>query len=378
MIAQVIVDIEAKQTDRIFEYHIPDKLNVEIGSRVYVPFGPRKLQGFVVGKSEKSDFKGKLKDLLLVVDEMPPLTKELVDLSAEMARDIYSYRISILKTMLPRVMRANYRKILRPITDKAKALSIFKADFIDLDTVKDVADIILIKELLKDDQAKIEYLIENRAKEKTENEYELVKSKDEYLKLAQKIRKNALQQKKLLEDIIHDYENYPKKQSTLEHTLEISSATLNAAVKKDWLKKKQVEVYRNPLAGFDDHQTKDITLNAEQKAAYQKVAHSIDQQEALTYLLEGVTGSGKTEVYLHAMSQAISEGRNALMLVPEISLTPQMVRQVKARFGNQVAVLHSGLSEGELYDEWRRIRRGEVRVVVGARSAVFAPLKILV
>lgn len=91
-------------------------------------------------------------------------------------------------------------------------------------------------------------------------------------------------------------------------------------------------------------------------------------------MLEGITGSGKTEVYLHAISKALKQGRNALMLVPEISLTPQMVRQVKARFGQEVAVLHSALSEGEKYDEWRRIRRGETKVVVGARSAVFAPL----
>lgn len=89
-------------------------------------------------------------------------------------------------------------------------------------------------------------------------------------------------------------------------------------------------------------------------------------------MLEGVTGSGKTEVYLHAISKALENSRNALMLVPEISLTPQMVKQVQARFGDQVAVLHSGLSEGEKYDEWRRIRRGEARVVV-APAAPFLP-----
>lgn len=141
--------------------------------------------------------------------------------------------------------------------------------------------------------------------------------------------------------------------------------------------KKRVEVYRNPLAGFEGNTkiSKDIKLNDEQQSALKYINSSIENKEAKTYLLEGITGSGKTEVYLHAINQALKDGRNALMLVPEISLTPQMVEQVKGRFGQEVAVLHSGLSEGELYDEWRRIRRGETRVVVGARSAVFAPLK---
>jgi len=121
MIAQVIVDVAAKQTDRIFEYHIPDELGeVEIGSRVFVPFGPRKLQGFVVGLSNQSQYQGKLKDLLLVVDEMPPLTSELIKLSKNLADHVYSYRITILKTMLPRVMRANYRKILVPESSQLK------------------------------------------------------------------------------------------------------------------------------------------------------------------------------------------------------------------------------------------------------------------
>ncbi len=122
MIAQVIVDVAARQTDRVFDYLVPEGLEISIGSRVIVPFGNRKVQGFVVGFSEKSQFQGQLKDLLLVVDEMPPLTKELVALSADLAQQIFAYRISILKTMLPSVMRANYRKILVPVSDRAKAM----------------------------------------------------------------------------------------------------------------------------------------------------------------------------------------------------------------------------------------------------------------
>ena len=103
MIAQVIVDVAARQTDRVFEYHVPSDIEkeIQVGSRVVVPFGPRKVQGFVIGLSETSNFKGKMKDLLVVVDEMPPLTPELVKLSADLAQNIYSYRIKILQAMLP-------------------------------------------------------------------------------------------------------------------------------------------------------------------------------------------------------------------------------------------------------------------------------------
>lgn len=376
MIAQVIVDIAAKQTDHIFEYHVPDQLkDVEIGSRVFVPFGPRKLQGFVVGLSEKSEYQGKLKDLLLVVDEMPPLTPELVSLSAVLANKVFSYRITILKAMLPRVMRANYRKLLTPISADAKKLPLFQGDPVDLNEMTDVKQIALARNLLRNNEAKIEYVVENRAKKKTENQYSLTLAAAEYQKIYDSLRSNAVNQRKLIQDLLQHAEDYPKKQSVLEKKLTISTATLNAAVKKGWLKKSSVEVYRNPLADFDEKSRKKIILNDEQEKSLAQISFSIDKKEAKTFLLEGITGSGKTEVYLYAISKALAKGRNALMLVPEISLTPQMVRQVKTRFGEKIAVLHSGLSNGELYDEWRKIRRGEVRVVVGARSAVFAPLK---
>lgn len=376
MIAQVIVDIAAQQTDRIFEYHVPDELSdVEIGSRVFVPFGRRKLQGFVVGLSKKSQYQGKLKDLLVVVDEMPPLTPELVELSAVLAQKIFAYRITILKAMLPRVMRANYRKILTPLTDKAKKMPFFQGDLIDLNKLSDVKQIAFVRKLIKNGDAKIEYVVENRAKKKTEYEYSVTLGERKYRQIYESLRANAKKQKELLQDLIKNRAAYPKKQVELEKNLGITSATLRVAVDKGWLKRREVEIYRNPLAGYDENERpKKIVLNNEQQAALDHIKASIKQKNSTTYLLEGITGSGKTEVYLHAISQTLAQGRNALMLVPEISLTPQMVRQVKGRFGEDVAVLHSGLSQGELYDEWRRIRRGETRVVVGARSAVFAPL----
>lgn len=377
MIAQVIVDIAAKQTDKVFEYHVPDNLNdVQIGSRVFVPFGPRKLQGFVVNLTQTSGYEGNLKDLLLVVDEMPPLTKELVKLSEDLAKDIFSYRISILKAMLPRVMRANYRKILTPITESAKKLALFQGDPIELDKVSDNKLISQYRRLIRQGDAKVEYIVENRAKKKKENQYHAVLEIEEYQKIDRSLRRNAIKQKDLIHDLITNFSAYPKKHHTLIKELNITTSVLNLAVKKGWLKKESVESYRDPMKEFSDEKNhKEITLNDEQEAALSQIESAINTENSQTFLLEGVTGSGKTEVYLHAISRALAAGKNALMLVPEIALTPQMVKSVRARFGKEVALLHSGLSEGELYDEWRKIRRSEVRVVVGARSAVFAPLK---
>ena len=378
LIAQVIVDVAAKQTDRIFEYHIPNELtDVAVGSRVIVPFGRRKVQGFVVGISEATSYSGKLKDLLVVVDELPPLTPELVTLSKTLADKIFAYRITILQSMLPRVMRANYRKILVPITEEAKGLPMFKEEVIDLNEVSNLKTIVEIKKLIKDGQAQIEYLVENKAKKKKAAIYLLTKTKKEYQTLLQNIRSTAKKQQLLLTDIIENYDNYPKLGSDIENQLDISSSVLRTATEKGWFVKKEQEIYRDPLKDFSSNNVKkaSVELNSEQLHALNSIGTSIKEKEAKTFLLEGITGSGKTEVYLHAISTALKQKRNALMLVPEISLTPQMVKQVKERFGNNVAVLHSGLSEGEKYDEWRRIRRGEAQVVVGARSAIFAPLQ---
>ena len=374
MIAQVIVDVPAKQTDRSFDYHIPENLEVKVGSRVVVPFGRRKVQGFVVGINAKSNFEGKLKDLLLVVDEMPPLTPELVNLSKVMADKIFAYRISILQSMLPQVMRANYRKILTPISDETKKLPFFQNGSVEIDQLKDSKTINFMQELLRTDQAKIEYLVENKAKKKTEKQYHLLKTKAEFIKIYEKLRANAKNQQLLLLDILNNFEFYPKTRKYFYQELGLSSEVIKNAVKKEWLREEEIEVYRNPTKDIKEKHTSEIVLNEEQNKALNAISSSITKQEDKTYLLEGVTGSGKTEVYLHAIQKALASKRTALMLVPEISLTPQMVKQVKQRFGSDVAVLHSGLSAGEKYDEWRRIRRNEAQVVVGARSAIFAPL----
>jgi primosomal protein N' (replication factor Y) len=134
------------------------------------------------------------------------------------------------------------------------------------------------------------------------------------------------------------------------------------------------EVYRDPFKDSIVKRDEPRFLHTHQKAALEAISASLDRQQFTPFLLYGVTGSGKTEVYLQAISHALELGKNALVLVPEIALTPQLTGRFQARFGGGIAILHSGLSDGERYDEWRRIRRGLARIVIGARSAIFAPL----
>lgn len=376
MIAQVIVDVAAKQTDRIFEYSVPAELaDLQVGARVVVPFGHRKVQGFVVGLTDKPSYQGQLKPLLIDIDELPPLTPELVKLSAYLAKNIFAYRISILQTMLPAVMRADYRKLLVPVTAQAKKLPLFKQGFLELQTAVSAKEAKQLRQLLADQQAKIEYVVGNRAKPKQIWVYSLTKTAAAYRSLLAKTRTNASRQRAFLQLAADHSDQFPLTQAELEERLQVSREALTQWVSKGWLTRKQEEVYRKATENVP--RSKPLPLNREQAAALAQISPAIKQRRARTFLLEGVTGSGKTEVYLHAIKQALQLGRTALMLVPEISLTPQMVNQVKSRFGDLVAVLHSGLSAGEKYDEWRRIRRGEAKVVVGARSAVFAPLQNL-
>lgn len=151
---------------------------------------------------------------------------------------------------------------------------------------------------------------------------------------------------------------------------EFGAATVNALVEKGLVEKTDKPVYRKPYRGLGGDADK-VRLTQSQQDAVDRILNG-DKTVSLLY---GVTGSGKTEVYMNAIQRVLDEGKTAIMLVPEISLTPQMLRNFRARFSSGVAMLHSGLSQGERYDEWKRLLTGEARIVVGARSAIFAPLK---
>jgi primosomal protein N' (replication factor Y) len=159
-------------------------------------------------------------------------------------------------------------------------------------------------------------------------------------------------------------------QKTLLQNSQATPAVLKTLIKNGLVRIEQKEIYRE-VPDIHPQRDKDVELNAEQKNAFQAICEGLDVHKV--FLLHGVTGSGKTELYLKAIEEVLKKGKEAIFLVPEIALTPQMVSRFKGRFGEAVAILHSGLSIGEKYDEWRKIIRREVKIAVGARSAVFAP-----
>ncbi|MCE5318580.1 MAG: primosomal protein N' [Parachlamydia sp.] len=198
------------------------------------------------------------------------------------------------------------------------------------------------------------------------------KTRDELKDYCELIRNKASSQAEVLDIMLT-----VKKGILLTELLEAtkgSRAPVDALTKKGYLLLETVKIDRSPLVGEEYFQTKPKALNSEQAKALAKIADSLDASRFETHLLYGVTGSGKTEIYLQAIDRALNLGKGAIMLVPEISLTQQTVERFRSRFEGNIALLHHRLSQGERFDEWNRIRNGEARIVIGARSAVFSPV----
>lgn len=382
--AEVIVDVPTMQTNHPFTYQIPEKFQhfLQVGMRVIVEFGNgrRKIQGFVVGLTNQYKGNYQLKPIIDVLDLGPVLNDEEMKLSEWLAQQTFAFQIRCFQVMLPSVMRASYKKYLSFIGEQSNLESsqLFgKKKKIEFNPQKYTKkELALIDHLRKQNQVEIDYQVKDRAKAKMVWMFKAKMTVAKLKSIKPQIRKGATKQLRLLDFLItnHDQE-FVQHDVTREHNF--TPTDLRVAGQKGWLVRYQVEQYRDPYNLKDVIPSFPKKLTSEQAQVTRKVNKAIDRHQETTFLLEGVTGSGKTEVYLQTIQHALDNGQTALMLVPEISLTPQIVRQFKARFGNRVALLHSALSDGERYDEWRRIRRGEAQVVVGARSAIFAPLSHL-
>ncbi|MGE7595062.1 primosomal protein N' [Peribacillus frigoritolerans] len=381
-IASVIVDVPAKQTDREFDYRIPEKWNqvIKPGMRVIVPFGPRMVQGFVTGLKAKSDF-AKLRFIKEPMDLEPIINDELLQLGDWLTKEAMCFKISALQAMLPAAMKAKYEKVIKAVEDKKDQLppsiqNLFgKNDSLSWKDVIEGENASLVQKEMQNGNLELEYNVKNRLNKKTVRVIKSLLSPMELKEMASAISSHAKKQQELLQYFIEHQEPIPLKE--LLELMNTSSGTVKSLVSKGALAEMDQEVYRDPYENRVFEKSIPFTLTAEQAAALKPIQEKIHHDEHDVFLLYGVTGSGKTEVYLQAIASVIEKGKEAIMLVPEISLTPQTVKRFKERFGEQVAVMHSGLSVGEKYDEWRKIHRKEVKVVVGARSAVFAPFESL-
>ncbi|AZQ41280.1 primosomal protein N' [Streptococcus anginosus] len=369
-IAKVIVDVPLMQTDKPYSYAVPKEFStmLEIGMRVHVPFGKanRLIQGIVVELAEETTTE--LKEIAEVLDFTPVLNEEQLWLAEELRKFVFSYKISILKAMLPGFLNSSYDKILhaQPSLNEEDRLLIFgNADWQHFSSLDKELQAKVMR-LARQGAIQVEYQAIDQKHVKTEKWYQV-----NHEILGQLVISNRAKKKQALRDILQ-VQTGMNRLADLKETF--SREIIHYFIEQAALQIVEKEVSRSEAYFENISATSALVLNEEQEAAVQAITQQIGYG-GKPFLLEGVTGSGKTEVYLQVIQEALSCGKTAIMLVPEISLTPQVTNRFIARFGKKVAILHSGLSNGERYDEWRKVERGEAQVVVGARSAIFAPLK---
>ena len=361
MIASVVVDCKIESVNRTFDYLVPPCFlsSIKVGQRVYVPFGRQNLLGIVIELKDESS-RENLKEIYDILDLVPCLNEELISLAKNMHEYYFSLYISSLLTMIPQALRVKYEKEFI-----VKNYDLLPLDVRGLFTngkyvykTKDKEYLPILQKLLKENILEFNNVISDKANIKEESIVKLNDFSD--------IKLNANQV-----EIVDYLKGLDRDITRSEFIEKFSVGRLNTLLEKGVLSQYKKEVFRQ----FDEGKVyvdKEIIFNKHQQYVYEEIKKDYDKFN--TILLHGITGSGKTEIYLKCIEDVIAKGKTAIMLVPEISLTPQIVARFKSRFKDDVAVLHSRLSIGEKYDEWRRIINKEVRIVIGARSAIFAPL----
>ena len=362
MIASVIVDIKAKQVNRSFDYLVPPHLEnvIKVGYRVRVVFGKRVLVGFVVELKNTTTFKKSLKPISDLVDVYPVLNEEFIELAKFIASNNFSYYAVALQTMIPTALKIKYQKVAKAVIIPEELKNIFNGR----------------KEVIVDnrplDEQKLIYeayekgLVELDTKfKKTRNEKMM-----EYIYVLDETIKPSSKQGQLLLDTLLEI-GEPVPVNVLVEDSGFSKAVIKTLISKGIAGSYKKEVLPENECIIADKLTH--TLNESQQNCFD----SVNLESNDTYLLHGVTGSGKTLVYIKWIEEVLKKGKEALMLVPEISLTPQITAIFKGYFGDDVAILHSRLTVSEKYNAWKKILNKEVKIVVGARSAIFAPLSNL-
>ncbi len=324
MIAEVIINRNAKNLNRTFDYHIPTKWEdvISVGTKVLIPFGRQKEleEGFVVALKEKSEFP--TKDIAKLEE---CLQEEQIKLARWMAKRYFCQVSECIKLMQT------------PGTRNKKS--------------------------------------ENRIGDKTIQVVYLAKSKEEINLLIETEKIKSPKHQRIL-NFVADNEGCTI--SEIEMFTEGSRAVVNTLIKHEYLELVEQKIERDPLKNKQVEKSTKYSLTEEQKKAFEAIQKASKENRFEEFLLFGITGSGKTEIYLQTIEEVIQKGKTAIVLVPEISLTPQIIERFIARFGKEsIAVLHSKLSIGERHDEWIKIKEGKAKIVIGARSAIFAPIQNL-
>ena len=319
---QVIVDIASEDVDHVFTYRIPDAMLLQPGMRVYVPFGRiQRVEGIVIRLEEECDLPPeRMKNILSPIEDYPVILPHLLTLAEHIHEESFCTLTQALRLLYPSGMR---RSQVREKTQETAVLLV------------------------------------------PENEWEHV------LEGESRAPKRMMILRSLMSAEAGEIQV-----SRLRAELGECRPSLLNLCNRGFIRLEKRETARKPYRSLGESLLPDPELTEQQKRVLAELIPSLEAGRG-EYLLYGVTGSGKTEVFIRAVRAAAAAGKTSIVLVPEIALTPQMVAWFRSRFGEKAAVLHSRLSAGERYDEWQRIRRGEVQVVIGARSAIFAPVSNL-
>ena len=318
--AEIIIDITNEKLDKIFHYFIPYhiKKDICIGMRVFVPFGKgnRIREGYVIGFTNTTDIDEKyVKNIYILPDKYTVFSENMIELAKFMSNKYYCSLSESLQCIMPKIKKDKTNKYV----------------YINYENpnIEELIDNILIK---NNSQTKIlKFLLKN--------------------------------------DNISVYE--------LKNILGISLSPIQTLEKHNIIKINIKQIKRNTVNIKNYNKTKHLILNEQQSNALKFIKQKIDEKSIKPILLHGVTGSGKTEVYLQLIDKILKDGKQAIVLVPEISLTPQTVERFIGRFGEKVSVTHSRLSDGERFDQWKRAKDQEISIMVGARSAIFTPFENL-
>lgn len=384
-IASVVISNSTRKFDKEYHYIIPDKYigSIVPGVRVIVPFGAsdRLVEAYVVDVCEKPSVH-KLKEIIRPVDERPVLKGDMLKLAQWMKNRYICTYSDVIKSMLPPGIGVKSTKIIKLKTSEGdlkgslkkiidKLLEHGEMEFEELKNSVNIKTITKhIDSLL--DMGYIDVFEEftTRVREKQIRVVYLLKPQEEVIYDIESNRIKNIKHIRILEMLI---ENEYIAASDIVRFAGVSAGVLDTLKKYGYVDFKEIEVTRDPVGDRTYEKTTHMSPTKEQQEVLDSVNEMLDKEKFSEALVHGVTGSGKTEVYLQLIGHCIEQGKQSIMLVPEISLTPQMVERFKGRFGDDVAVLHSRLSLGERYDQWRLIKDNKIKVVVGARSAIFAP-----
>jgi primosomal protein N'' len=392
-IAVVVINNSTREFDRKYDYIIPESLTDKVapGVRVLIPFGGGNSlkEGFVFAVSDSSCFNN-LKEISKVIDDKPVLSEKMLMLAEWMKKRYICTYSDALKCMLPAGIGVKSFKVVKLLNrqiepdDKQTALSADSSKVLDIlsdngsqleyEELKQLCNVRNYSKILKclEDSCTIDICEEftMAAREKTIRVASLAMPVEEVLSDIESNSVKKIQHIRVLEMLI---ENEYISITDLARFAGVSTSVLDTLRKNGYIYYSDMEIIRDPVKHRVFEKTSPFVPTVQQEKALEVLNGKLNAESFSEVLLRGVTGSGKTEVYLQLIQNAIEQGKQSIVLVPEISLTPQMVERFKGRFGDEVAVLHSRLSLGEKYDQWRMIKDRRIKVAVGARSAVFAP-----